>query len=130
VHGVENTQEYPIENTGVEMDFENEGNEKVQEGGEISVCTKELRDWSLQLTGNDSLVITGNVDKWVFDKFVLILFFSSSCIGCNKACTSINNSLIFLLPLTLLIYVSSLSSAISLSSLRLSTWSSYMYVLL
>lgn len=76
VYGDENIQEYTLENTGVEMEFENERNENIQEGDEISVCTKELRDWSLQLTGNDSLVITGNVDKWVFDRF-LFLFYSS-----------------------------------------------------
>jgi hypothetical protein len=75
-HGDENIQEYTIENTEVEMEFENERNENIQERDEISVCTKELRDWSLQLTGNNSLVITGNVDKWVFDKF-LFLFYSS-----------------------------------------------------
>jgi hypothetical protein len=87
VHNNKNIQEYTIENSVVEKEFENENNEIIQEEGEISVCTKEWRDWSLQLTGNDSLVITGKADKWVFDSF--LFYFYSSCIGHNNACTSL-----------------------------------------
>jgi hypothetical protein len=37
------------------------------------VCTEEWRDWSLQLTGQDSLIITGKADKWVFSSFFIYL---------------------------------------------------------
>jgi hypothetical protein len=44
VHNNKNIQEYTIENTVVEREFENENNEIIQEEDEISVCTKEWRD--------------------------------------------------------------------------------------
>ena len=56
-------QECTVENPEMEKEL---GSEKhgitVRENG-TSVCTEEWRDWSLQLTGQGSLIITGKADK-------------------------------------------------------------------
>jgi hypothetical protein len=110
VHGNENAQEYRSENIGVEIQFENVRNEIIEEGDEISVCTKEWRDWSLELTEKDGLVITGKVDKWVFDMF--LFYFYSPCLPVLVIIMNVLNIyLIFLLSSTLLIYISNLTLA-------------------
>ncbi|PNF43133.1 hypothetical protein B7P43_G17794 [Cryptotermes secundus] len=68
VHNNENKQECTTENSEVEKGFQNERNEIIREGDEVNVYTKEWRDWSLQLTGNGSLVITGKVDNNVISR--------------------------------------------------------------
>lgn len=136
MHNNENIQENTIENTEVEKEFENERNKIIQEGDEISVCTKEWRDWSLQLTGNGSLVITGKVEEWVFDNF--LFYFYSSCLPLLGTVTHIRASAFYLqcfldFPLVLNsvdLCFHFIFNHLSLSILRLSAWSSYMYVIL
>jgi hypothetical protein len=57
-----NVQESASENNIGEKDG-SEKNEIIEQEDEIGVCTKEWRDWSLQLNGNGKFMITGKMDK-------------------------------------------------------------------
>lgn len=135
MHNNENIPEYTTENSEVEKEFENERNEIIREGDELNECTKEWRDWSLQLTGNGNLVITGKVDKWVF---VNVLFhFYSSCLPVVGIIMHIPASafhlqcfLDFPLVLNSVDLCFHFIFNLSLSILRLFMWSSFMYMIL
>jgi hypothetical protein len=58
-----NVQECTVEDREMEkqLDREKHGISEREDG--TSACTVEWRDWSLQLTGRGSLIITGKADK-------------------------------------------------------------------
>jgi hypothetical protein len=59
----DNAQDCTAENPEMEKELSNDKNGIIEQEDGTSVCTEEWRDWSLELTGHSSLVITGKTDK-------------------------------------------------------------------
>ena len=60
---VSNVEECTAENPEMEKELGREKRGISERENGTSACTEEWRDWSLQLTGRGSLVITGKADK-------------------------------------------------------------------
>ena len=58
-----NVEECTVENPEMEKELGTEKHGISEQENGTSACTEEWRDWSLQLTGQGSLIITGKADK-------------------------------------------------------------------
>jgi len=58
-----NVEERTVENPEMEKELGREKHGISEQENGTSACTEEWRDWSLQLTGQGSLIITGKADK-------------------------------------------------------------------
>jgi len=63
VCGSSSVEECTVENPEMEKELGREKHGISERENGSSACTEEWRDWSLQLTGRGSLVITGKADK-------------------------------------------------------------------
>ena len=61
-----NEEECTVENPEMEKELGREKHGIAGRANWTRACTEEWRDWSLQLTGRGSLIITGKADKWIF----------------------------------------------------------------
>ena len=58
-----NEEECTVENREMEKELGREKHGIAERANGTRACTEEWRDWSLQLTGRGSLIITGKADK-------------------------------------------------------------------